>query len=123
MSTTQQEFNSLLTGKIDATTLAEFRRLQIHPDSCLNLNKKKADALRKIYLLSTKHGTISDLEALAKVSYNILGEEANQAHFASVKMQPAVAKLVQRALDLDNVNSRTVDYLLEMTEHVSFFFF
>jgi hypothetical protein len=78
----QTNFLSLLHGKVDTATLAEFHQLQVQMDSSNDLVALELDAtsnvgLKKVFNEASKTGTIKDIDAICQVTYNILGEDSN----------------------------------------------
>jgi hypothetical protein len=100
----QSTFENLLDSKIDVTTLAEIRRLQIlmnetkDEDGSQSLvfgTRKRSDNFKKLVLCASKKvATINDIDSLAMISYNLLADEANCAHFGAAKMQPGKSVLL-----------------------------
>jgi hypothetical protein len=76
----QTKFVELLHGKVDTVTLAEFQQLQVQMDSSNDLIFLDATSnvgLKKVFNEASKTGTIKDIDAICRVTYNILDEHSN----------------------------------------------
>ncbi len=113
----QSTFENLLDSKIDVTTLAEIRRLQIlmnetkDEDGSQSLvfgTRKRSDNFKKLVLCASKKvATINDIDSLAMISYNLLADEANCAHFGAAKMQPGKSVLL---VFFKHKKSKSIEY-------------
>ena len=122
MSTTYQNtFSKIINGKHDTTTCVALRELLAELDrdeAEIHLGKKEATNLQKLFNSCSKRATHADIKIVSRVGYHVLGDEASAKHFGDARsMSKSVAKLIQRALELGNVESRSLVMLLEILEH------